>query len=135
MILLPHILRHLDKQEPLRRIVGSMDSADEVSMTLEEESDGISDLRPVRLLREIWKEFTFGVGAWGTLRPLFTALIAFVPFLFLGQHANRQHRKAFDWSLLQIPLALTIVLWVGLWLYSIFDAWRIATQSIAKSKD
>ena len=135
MILLPHILRHLDKQEPLRRIVGSMDSADEVSMTLEEESDGISDLRPVRLLREIWKEFTFGVGAWGTLRPLFTALIAAVPFLFLGQHANRQHRKAFDWSLLQIPLALTIVLWVGLWLYSIFDAWRVATQSIAKSKD
>ena len=135
MILLPHILRHLDKQEPLRRIVGSMDSADEDSMTHEEESDGISELRPVRLLREIWKEFTFGVGAWGTLRPLFTALIAVVPFLFLGQHANRQHRKAFDWSLLQIPLALTIVLWVGLWLYSIFDAWRVATQSIAKSKD
>ena len=135
MILLPHILRHLDKQEPLRRIVGSMDSADEDSMTHEEESDGISELRPVRLLREIWKEFTFGVGAWGTLRPLFTALIAFVPFLFLGQHVNRQHRKAFDWSLLQIPLALTIVLWVGLWLYSIFDAWRVATQSIAKSKD
>ena len=135
MILLPHILRHLDKQEPLRRIVGSMDSADEVSMTLEEESDGISDLRPVRLLREIWKEFTFGVGAWGTLRPLFTALIAVVPFLFLGQHANRQHRKAFDWSLLQIPLALTIVLWVGLWLYSIFDAWRVATQLIAKPND
>lgn len=135
MILLPHILRHLDKQEPLRRIVGSMDSADEDSMTHEEESDGISELRPVRLLREIWKEFTFGVGAWGTLRPLFTALIAFVPFLFLGQHVNRQHRKAFDWSLLQIPLALTIVLWVGLWLYSIFDAWRVATQLIAKPKD
>ena len=135
MILLPHILRHLDKQEPLRRIVGSMDSADEDSMTHEEESDGISELRPVRLLREIWKEFTFGVGAWGTLRPLFTALIAFVPFLFLGQHVNRQHRKAFDWSLLQIPLALTIVLWVGLWLYSIFDAWRVATQLIAEPKD
>ena len=135
MILLPHILRHLDQQEPLRRIVGSMDSADEDSMTHEEESDGISELRPVRLLREIWKEFTFGVGAWGTLRPLFTALIAFVPFLFLGQHVNRQHRKAFDWSLLQIPLALTIVLWVGLWLYSIFDAWRVATQLIAKPND
>jgi len=135
LILLPHILRHLDKQEPLRRIVGSMDSADEDSMTHEEESDGISELRPVRLLREIWKEFTFGVGAWGTLRPLFTALIAFVPFLFLGQHVNRQHRKAFDWSLLQIPLALTIVLWVGLWLYSIFDAWRVATQLIAKPND
>ena len=135
MILLPHILRHLDKQEPLRRIVGSMDSADEDSMTHEEESDGISELRPVRLLREIWKEFTFGVGAWGTLRPLFTALVASIPFLFLGQHVNRQHRKAFDWSLLQIPLALTIVLWVGLWLYSIFDAWRAATQLIAKPQD
>jgi hypothetical protein len=33
--------------------------------------------------------------------------------------------------MLQIPLALTIVLWIGLWLYSIFDAWREATKNIA----
>lgn len=112
-----------------------MESADELPVDFQEEDDGFSNLRPVRLLREIWKEFTFGVGAWGTLRPLITALLAAVPFLFLGQHANRQHRKAFDWSLLQIPLALTIVLWIGLWLYSIFDAWRAATQLSAERKD
>ena len=112
-----------------------MDSADELSLDPDENDDAISNLRPVRLLREIWKEFTFGVGAWGTLRPLLTALLAAVPFLFLGQHANRQHRKAFGWSLLQIPLALTIVLWIGLWLYSIFDAWRAATQLSAGRND
>ena len=112
-----------------------MDSANELSLDPDENDDAISNLRPVRLRREIWKEFTFGVGAWGTLRPLLTVLLAAVPFLFLGQHANRQHRKAFDWSLLQIPLALTIVLWIGLWLYSIFDAWRAATQSSAGRND
>jgi len=128
-------LRHLDKQVVPRQSVGSMDSADELSLDPDENDDAISNLRPVRLLREIWKEFTFGVGAWGTLRPLLTALLAAVPFLFIGQHANRQHRKAFDWSLLQIPLALTIVLWIGLWLYSIFDAWRAATQLSAGRND
>tara|TARA_B100001093_G_scaffold78817_3_gene70074 strand:+ start:16679 stop:17020 length:342 start_codon:yes stop_codon:yes gene_type:complete len=104
-------------------------------MVVEDEAKTVSDTRPVRLFREIWKEFTFGVGAWGTLRPLFTALLAAVPFLFLGQHVNRRHQKAIDWSLLQIPLALTIVLWFGLWLYSIFDAWREATQLISQSSD
>ena len=97
----------------------------------DEKQSNMLELRPIRLLREIWREFTFGVGAWGTLRPLVTALLASIPFLFLGQHFNRQHRKAFDWTLLQIPLALTIVLWIGLWAYSVFDAWREATKVIA----
>ncbi len=97
----------------------------------DEKESAILGARPVRLFREIWREFTFGVGAWGALRPLFTALLASIPFLFLGQHFNRQHRKAFDWTLLQIPLALTIVLWMGLWAYSVFDAWREATRVIA----
>jgi len=110
-----------------------MEEHSELTLLLpeEEEDKGVLYWRPVRLFREIWKEITFGVGAWGTLRPLITALLAAVPFLFLGQHFNRQHRKAFDWTMLQIPLALTIVLWVGLWLYSIFDAWREATKKIA----
>tara|TARA_B100001093_G_scaffold65664_1_gene55592 strand:- start:1453 stop:1875 length:423 start_codon:yes stop_codon:yes gene_type:complete len=112
--------------------VASMDVHTEVSMeSPDEEKSTMLEWRPVRLFREIWKEFTFGVGAWGTLRPLITALLASIPFLFLGQHFNRQHRKAFDWTLLQIPLALTIVLWIGLWAYSVFDAWREATKLIA----
>lgn len=92
------------------------------------EKSQLSDRREVRFFREVWRQITFGVGAWGTLRPLVAALLAAVPFLFLGQHFNRQHRKAFDWSLLQIPLALTLVLWLGLWLYSIYDAWSTATR-------
>lgn len=101
---------------------------DETTFQTPDDDKGFLQWRPVRLFREIWREITFGVGAWGTLRPLITALLASIPFLFLGQHFNRQHRKGFDWMLLQIPLALTIVLWICLWLYSIFDAWRAATQ-------
>ncbi len=48
---------------------------------------------PVRIVKEIWREITFGVGTWGALRPLVAALLAAVPFLFLGQHFNRQHRR------------------------------------------
>mgnify|MGYP006146500995 FL=1 len=113
-----------------------MEAHSELTLILpEEEKKGISDWRPVRLFREIWREITFGVGAWGTLRPLVTALLATIPFLFLGQHLNRQHRKAFDWTMLQVPLALTIVLWVGLWFYSIFDAWREAAKLISAKSD
>jgi hypothetical protein len=31
-------------------------------------------------------------------------------------------------------LALTVVLWVALWAYSIFDAWRDATKMVASKK-
>tara|TARA_B100001142_G_C14061592_1_gene549836 strand:+ start:52 stop:393 length:342 start_codon:yes stop_codon:yes gene_type:complete len=113
-----------------------MDIESELTVTLPaEEKSGILEWRPIRLVRAIWKEITFGVGAWGTLRPLITALLAAVPFLFLGQHFNRQHRRGFDWTLLQIPLALTVILWVGLWGYSIFDAWKEATQKVAAQQD
>ena len=88
-------------------------------------------LRLLSLIKEIWREITFGVGMWGTLRPLVAALAAAVPFLFLGQHFNRNHRRAVDWTLLQIPLALTVILWVALWAYSIFDAWKDATKMVA----
>ena len=91
-------------------------------------------LLPVRVVKEIWREVTFGVGTWGALRPLIAALLAAVPFLFLGQHFNRQHRRAMDWTLLQIPLALTIVLWVFLYLWSIFDAWRDAVAFMGQAQ-
>ena len=84
-----------------------------------------------KIFRQIWKEVTLGVGFWGALRPLFAAVIAAVPFFFLGQHFNRKHQKAFDLTLLQIPLALTVILWFVLWFYSIFDAWREATKFVA----
>jgi hypothetical protein len=91
-------------------------------------------LRPLSLIKEIWREITFGVGMWGTLRPLVAALAAAVPFLFLGQHFNRKHRRAMDWTLLQIPLALTVVLWIALWANFVFDAWKDATKMVVGKK-
>jgi len=93
-----------------------------------------SKLAPLRMVREIWREIFLGVGMWGAFRPIFAAVLAVIPGLFLGQHFNRKHRRAFDWTLLQIPLALTIVLYVPLWLWSIYDAWRDATIIVSESK-
>lgn len=91
-------------------------------------------LFPVRIIKEIWREITFGVGTWGAMRPLLAAILALVPFLYLGQHFNRQHQRAVDWTLLQIPLALTIVLWIALYLWSIFDAWRDAVAIMGQGQ-
>ena len=90
---------------------------------------------PVRIVREIWREITFGVGTWGALRPLVAALLAAVPFMFLGQHFNRQHRRGFEWGFLQIPLAFTVLLWIGLYLWSIIDAWRDAVSAMGQIQD
>ena len=84
-----------------------------------------------KIFKQIWKEITLGVGFWGAMRPLVAAILAVVPFLFLGQHFNKKHRKATDWTLLQIPLALTVVLWFALWAFSIFDAWREGTKLVS----
>ena len=84
----------------------------------------------LRVFKQIWVEMTLGVGFWGALRPIVAAMLAVVPFLFLGQHFNKKHRKATDWTLLQVPLALTVILWFALWLFSIFDAWRDGTKLV-----
>jgi|TARA_B100001540_G_scaffold317118_1_gene349080 hypothetical protein len=97
-------------------------------------STGQSEVKPWRLVTEIWREIFLGVGMWGAFRPIFAALLAAIPGLFLGQHFNRKHRRAFDWTLLQIPLALTIVLYIPLWLWSIYDAWRDATVIVSNAQ-
>ena len=93
-----------------------------------------SKLAPLRMVREIWREIFLGVGMWGAFRPVLAALLAAIPGLFLGQHFNRKHQRAFDWTLLQIPLALTIVLYIPLWLWSIYDAWRDATVIVSTAR-
>ncbi len=86
-------------------------------------------------IRLIWYELTAGVGAWGSVKPLLAALLAAIPFLFIGQHFNRQHQKGFDWTLLQIPLILTIVLWPILFIWSIIDAYRIAMIDVTNAEN
>ena len=86
-------------------------------------------------IRIIWNELTAGVGAWGSLKPLIAGALAVIPFLFLGQHFNRQHQKAFDWMLLQLPLVLTLILWPVLWLWSIFDAYRVAMIEVSEAEN
>ena len=67
---------------------------------------------PFFVIMVIISEITGGVGPWGALRPLIATALALIPFLYLGQHFNRQHSKAFDWFALQIPL-LFCLLWAS----------------------
>ncbi len=82
------------------------------------------------ILKVIFAQITSGVGFWGSLQPIIAILVSLIPFLFLGQHFNRSHQKGFDFTLLQIPLALTGILWIGLYLWSIFDAWNEAQKFV-----
>ena len=87
--------------------------------------------KKIGLSKVIWRELTAGVGLWGSIRPLVAVLLAAIPLLFLGQHFNRQHRKAGDWTLLQIPLAFTVILWFGIYLWSLVDAWQVSSNRVA----
>ena len=94
------------------------DSVIEVVVPTEED-----DIDSFALTKTIWEEITAGVGIWGAFRP----------FSYLGQHFNRKHQRGFDWFMLQIPLAFTLVLWVLLYAWSIFDAWRDASIQVSES--
>ena len=95
----------------------------------------VNDVDSIALGKTIWNEITAGVGIWGAFRPVFAVVLSLIPFLYLGQHFNRNHQRGFDWFLLQIPLAFTLVLWVLLYVWSIFDAWRDASILVAQSHD
>ncbi len=94
-----------------------------------------NDLDSLELGKTIWNEITAGVGIWGAFRPIFAVALSLIPFLYLGQHFNRNHQRGFDWFLLQIPLAFTLILWVLLYLWSVFDAWKDASIHVAQSHD
>ena len=93
------------------------------------------EIDSVALGKTLWNEITAGVGIWGAFRPVFAVALSLVPFLFLGQHFNRNHRRGADWFLLQIPLAFTLILWILLYVWSVFDAWRDASVMVARSHD
>ena len=106
------------------------DSEIEVVVPVEE-----TDIDSLELGKTILNEITAGVGIWGAFRPVFAVILSLIPFLYLGQHFNRRHQRGFDWFLLQIPLAFTLVLWVLLYVWSVFDAWRDASVIVARSHD
>ena len=115
------------------------DDDEDLVVSLPTDSTGPTALGRIRdvlgAIRLIWTELTAGVGAWGSLKPLIAGALAAIPFLFLGQHFNRQHQKGFDWMLLQLPLVLTLILWPVLWAWSIFDAYRVAMIAVSEAEN
>ena len=115
------------------------DDGDDLVVSLPTNSSKSTGLGRIRdtlgAIRLIWTELTAGVGAWGSLKPLIAGALAAVPFLFLGQHFNRQHQKGFDWMLLQLPLVLTLILCPVLWLWSIIDAYRVAMMAVSDAEN
>ena len=85
------------------------------------------------LVKQIWHEISAGIGVWGTFRPIVAIALAIVPFLYLGQHFNRKHQRGSDFFFLQIPLSLTLVLWIGLYAWSVFDAWKDASIIVSRN--
>ena len=109
---------------------------EDLVVTLSTDDSSSGRLRNILgVVRLIWTELTAGVGAWGSLKPLVAGVLAAVPFIFLGQHFNRQHQKGFDWMLLQLPLGLTIILWPVLWAWSIIDAYRVAMVAVSDAEN
>tara|TARA_Y100000589_G_scaffold110828_2_gene105334 strand:- start:5918 stop:6301 length:384 start_codon:yes stop_codon:yes gene_type:complete len=118
----------------MRENMGTEEEDLVVTLSTDESSSG--RLRNILgVVRLIWTELTAGVGAWGSLKPLVAGVLAAVPFVFLGQHFNRQHQKGFDWMLLQLPLGLTIILWPVLWAWSIIDAYRVAMVAVSDAEN
>ena len=84
-----------------------------VSVASDEEPSEASALGVIGV---IWHELSGGIGPWGALRPLVALALSLVPFLYLGQHFNRQHRKA-----------------LGCFVWSIVDAWWVSSGIVAKA--
>ena len=103
-----------------------------VNIAEDEELEKVSRLGVIGV---IWSELNGGVGPWGTLRPLFSIILALIPFLFLGQHFNRQHEKANSWFLIQLPLLFTVILWFLLYVWSIGDAFFVSSRIVAKAEN
>ena len=103
-----------------------------VSVATEEEPESGTSFGALGV---IWHELSGGIGPWGALRPLVALVLSLVPFLFIGQHFNRQHRKAFGCFVIQLPLILSVVMWPVLFVWSIGDAWWVSSRIVAKAEN
>lgn len=120
--------RHILQFQMLALLV-SEDYVVQLEEEIEDESSTLG------VVSAIWGELSGGIGPWGAARPLFAFALAMVPLLFLGQHFNRQHRKASEWFLIQFPLILSLVLWPVLYVWSIADAWWVSSGIVASAKN
>ena len=102
-----------------------------VSVASDEEPGAPSTLGVIGV---IWYELSGGVGPWGALRPLVALALSLIPFLYLGQHFNRQHRKAFGCFIIQLPLIFSVVLWPVPVSYTHPDAWWVSSGIVAKAE-
>ena len=64
-------------------------------------------------------------------QQLVAGALALIPFIYLGQHFNREHQRGVEFTLLQIPLGLTLILFPLLYFWSIFDAYQTAILKTA----
>ena len=108
--------------------------AEELIVNIAEDEE-LEEVSKLGVIGVIWSELNGGIGPWGTLRPLFSIILALVPFLFLGQHFNRQHEKANSWFLIQLPLLFTVILWFLLYVWSIGDAFFVSSRIVAKTEN
>ena len=69
----------------------------------------------------------------GALRPLIAAALAAVPFFFLDNTSTANIDEESN-GVPPNPVGLTIILWFGLYFWSIFDAWRDAVAVMGRLK-
>ncbi|MBJ09266.1 MAG: hypothetical protein CMB63_04535 [Euryarchaeota archaeon] len=105
-------------------------ASDELAVTLDPK--GPVRATPLGVIKAIWNELSGGIGPWGAFRPVFSTMLAMIPFLYLGQHFNRQHKKGAWWFILQLPLILTIVLWPLIYIWSIIDSWWVSNGIVSR---
>jgi hypothetical protein len=105
-------------------------ASDELAVTLDPKGPGRAT--PLGVIKAIWNELSGGIGPWGAFRPVFSTMLAMIPFLYLGQHFNRQHKKGAWWFILQLPLILTIVLWPLIYIWSIIDSWWVSNGIVSR---
>ena len=105
-------------------------ASEELAVNLDPKGPGRAT--PLGVIKAIWNELSGGIGPWGAFRPVFSTMLAMIPFLYLGQHFNRQHKKGAWWFILQLPLILTIVLWPLIYIWSIIDSWWVSNGIVSR---
>ena len=71
-------------------VLPMQDDDEEIEVVVPVEENEIDSLA---LGKTLWTEITAGVGIWGAFRPVFSVILALIPFLYLGQHLIESTRE------------------------------------------